>query len=50
MEEVDIAMLLRDLKDFYVWKQFANDKEFIRKWIEDRDELIKSIPRSTMSK
>ena len=50
MEEVDIAMLLKDLKDFYVWKQFVNDKEFIRKWIDNRDELIKSVPRSAMSK
>jgi len=50
MEEVDIAMLLKDLKDFYVWKQFINDKEFIRKWIDNRDELIKSVPRSAMSK
>ena len=50
MEELDIAMLLKDLKDFYVWKQFVNDKEFIRKWIDDRDELIRSVPRSAMSK
>jgi len=50
MEEVDIAMLLRDIKDFYVWKQFANDKDFISKWIQDREELLASIPRSTMSK
>ena len=50
MEEVDVAMLLKDLKDFYVWKQFINDKEFIRKWIDNRDELIKSVPRSAMSK
>jgi len=48
MEEVDIAMLLRDLKDFYIWKQFVNDPEFIYKWINDRDELLASIPRPTL--
>ena len=48
MKEIDI--LLEDLKDFYVWKQFRNDKEFVSKWINNREELIKSVPRSTMSK
>ena len=50
MEELDIGLLLGDLRDFYVWKQFRNDKEFVSKWINNREELIKSVPRSTMSK
>jgi hypothetical protein len=48
MKEIDI--LLDDLKDFYVWKQFKNDDEFITKWIKNREELINSVPRSMMSK
>jgi hypothetical protein len=50
MEQVDIGLLLEDLKDFYVWKEFRNDKEFIRKWIDDRKGTINSVPRSMMSK
>lgn len=50
MEELDIKILLADLKDFYVWKEFKNDKDFISKWIENREELINSVPRSMMSK
>ena len=50
MEQVDIGLLLEDLKDFYVWKEFKNDKDFIRNWINDRDKVIKSVPRSMMSK
>ena len=49
-EGVDIGLLLTDLKDFYIWKQFANDKGFLNKWIRDRDALLESIPRPTMSK
>jgi hypothetical protein len=47
---IDIGLLLTDIKDFYIWKQFANDKDFIKKWIKDRDGLLESIPRSSMSK
>lgn len=50
MEEIDIGLLLNDLKDFYVWKEFKNDNNFVMKWMEDREGLIKSVPRSTMSK
>jgi len=45
-----IGLLLKDLKDFYIWKVFANDKNFISKWLTNREELLKSIPRPTMSK
>lgn len=50
MEEVDVAMLLNDLKDFYVWKQFTNDKDFIHKWMKDRKQLIESVPRAPLYK
>ena len=50
MEQLDIGLLLEDLKDFYVWKQFRNDKDFIGDWINNREELLKSVPRSMMSK
>jgi len=50
MEQVDIGLLLEDLKDFYVWKEFKNNKDFIRKWIDDRERTINSVPRSMMSK
>ena len=43
MEQVDIGLLLEDLKDFYVWKEFKNNKDFIRKWIDDREWVIKSV-------
>ena len=43
MEQVDIGLLLEDLKDFYVWKEFKNNKDFIRKWIDDREGVIKSV-------
>jgi len=48
--EIDTGLLLNDLKDFYIWKRFANDTDFTKKWIEDRDTLLDSIPRPTMSK
>ena len=47
---IDIGLLLTDIKDFYIWKQFTNDKGFLSKWIRDREGLLKSIPRPTMSK
>ena len=47
---IDTGLLLKDLKDFYIWKQFVNDKNFLNKWIRNREELLKSIPRPTMSK
>jgi len=50
MEQVDIGLLLEDLKDFYVWKEFKNNKDFISKWIDDREQTINSVPRSMMSK
>ena len=49
-EIIDVGKLLNDLKDFYVWKQFANDKEFVSKWVRDREGLLESITRPTMSK
>ena len=49
-EGIDVGLLLTDIKDFYVWKQFRNDKEFVSKWINNREELLKSVPRSAMSK
>ncbi len=48
--EIDIGMLLNDLKDFYVWKVFANDKDFVSKWVKDREGLLKSVQRPSMSK
>lgn len=50
MEQIDIELLLEDLKDFYIWKEFKNNKDFIRKWIDDREGVITSVPRSMMSK
>ena len=40
--------LLEDLKDFYVWKAYINDSEFITRWTENRDEVLKSVPRSKL--
>ena len=45
-----IGQLLKDLKDFYIWKVFANDKDFISKWMKNREEFLKTITRPTMSK
>ena len=45
-----IGLLLKDLKDFYIWKVFVNDKNFISKWMKNREEFLKTIPRPTMSK
>lgn len=42
--------LLEDLKDFYIWKEFANDPNFVKKWREDRDGLLKTITRPTLYK
>lgn len=50
MEELNINLLLEDLKDFYVWKHFKNNKDFLTEWVKNREELIKSVPRSSMSK
>jgi len=43
-------LLLSDLKDFYIWKVYVNDKDFISKWNEDREGLLKTISRPTMSR
>ena len=40
--------LLEDLKDFYVWKAYINDSEFVTRWTENRDEVLKNIPRSKL--
>ena len=40
--------LLEDLKDFYVWKAYINNPEFINQWTENRDKVLKSIPRSKL--
>ena len=45
-----ITDLLEDLKDFYIWKQFVNDPEFVNKWVKDREELLKTIKRPTLYK
>lgn len=45
-----ITDLLEDLKDFYIWKQFVNDPEFVNKWVKDREELLKTIARPTLYK
>lgn len=45
-----ITDLLEDLKDFYIWKQFVNDPEFVNKWVKDREELLKTIERPTLYK
>ena len=37
--------LLEDLKDFYIWKVYINDPSFIARWTENRDEVLKDIPR-----
>lgn len=50
MDFIDSGQLLTDLKDFYIWKVFVNDPHFLSKWIKDREGLLKTIPRSTMSK
>jgi len=40
--------LLEDLKDFYVWKVYTSDPDFVNKWIDNRDEALKNIPRSKL--
>ena len=50
MDISTINDLLEDLKDFYIWKQFVNDPEFVNKWVKDREELLKTIERPTLYK
>lgn len=50
MDFIDTGLLLNDLKDFYIWKVYVNDNEFISKWRTNREEFLKTIPRPTMSK
>lgn len=45
---MDIQQLLEDLKDFYVWKQYVNDPDFINKWKKDRNKVLEGIPRPTL--
>jgi|VirMetMinimDraft_7_1064189.scaffolds.fasta_scaffold00214_36 hypothetical protein len=47
---IDVGLLLKDLKDFYIWKTYVNNPNFVSEWIKDREELLNSIPRPTMSK
>lgn len=47
---MDIELLLEDLKDFYVWKQYINDPDFINKWKKNRSEVLGNIPRPMLSK
>ena len=42
--------LLEDLKDFYIWKRYINDPKFIEDWTKNRDGVLKSVQRSSMSK
>jgi len=45
---MDYDLLLEDLKDFYVWKQYCNDSDFEKKWSADREAFLKTIPRPTL--
>ena len=44
------TQLLEDLKDFYIWKRYINDPKFIEDWTNDRDGVLESVQRSSMSK
>ena len=46
----NIEQLLEDLKDFYIWKVYANDDNFISNYLKNRDKTLANIPRSRMSK
>ena len=46
----DDRLLLDDIKDFYVWKQFINDPEFEKKWEKDRGEVLKNVDRPKLYK
>ena len=50
MDTTKVNQLLEDLKDFYIWKQFANDPNFVKKWSEDRQALLDTIARPTLYK
>jgi len=48
MNTARYQMLLEDLKDFYVWKAYINNPEFITQWAQNRDIVLKNIPRSKL--
>lgn len=48
--KLNMEQLLEDLKDFYVWKAYINDNNFISSYFENRDETLAKVPRSRMSK
>ena len=48
--KLNMEQLLEDLKDFYVWKAYANDNNFISNYLKNRDKTLANVPRSRMSK
>ena len=48
--KLNMEQLLEDLKDFYIWKAYANDDNFISNYLKNRDETLAKVPRSRMSK
>ena len=46
----DINTLLEDLKDFYVWKEYKNNPNFINEYKNNREETLKNVIRPMMSK
>ena len=42
--------LLKDLRDFYVWKEWVNNPNFRENYFKNREEALKNVPRSRMSK
>ena len=41
---------LKDLRDFYVWKEWVNNHNFQENYFKKREEALKNVPRSRMSK
>ena len=41
---------LKDLRDFYVWKECVNNPNFQENYFKNREEALKNVPRSRMSK
>ena len=41
---------LKDLRDFYVWKEWVNNPNFQKNYFKNREEALKNVPRSRMSK
>jgi len=49
-DQDDDKILLEDLKDFYVWKQYINDPKFKINWGKNREEVLKNVDRPKLYK